>query len=214
MLRTNPVFLSYIERLASGEQGDSITLRSFEPGTKFIKQGENIRYVYIISDGITKCYRTEENGKDLIFEFLGKGEITGELEAIRGTTCLCNVEAITAVTAYAIPRELFLKLLRSDAELNGKILEELATRIDQTCVRASYQQAYPIEYGVLRLLMLQENQQVFFSKKDMADYLAITVRSFNRTIRQLREKNVLSTEGLHLDLCRKELDDLLRRFEE
>jgi len=214
MLRTNPVFLSYIERLASGEQGKGITLKSFEPGTRFIKQGEHIRYVYIISDGITKAYRTEENGKDIIFEFLGKGEITGELEAIRKTTCLCNVETITPVTAYTIPRELFLQLMRNDAELNGMLLEELATRIDQTCIRASYQQVYPIEYGLLRLLMLQEEQQVFFSKKDMADYLAITIRSFNRTVKQLREKNVLSTEGLHLDLSPKELDDLLKRFEE
>lgn len=203
-----------MERLAAGEHGDNIVIKSFPPGTRFIKQGENIHHVYIISDGITKCYRTEDNGKDLIFEFLGKGEITGELEAIRNTACLCNIEAITAVTAYTIPRDLFSRLIRTDTALNGILLEELATRIDQTCIRASYQQVYPIEYGLLRLLMLQEEQQVFFSKKDMADYLAITVRSFNRTIKQLREKNVLSTEGLHLDLSRKELDDLLRRFEE
>lgn len=214
MLRTNPVFLSYIERLASGEHGDSIVLKSFSAGTRFIRQGEHIRYVYIITDGITKCYRTEENGKDMIFEFLGKGEITGDLEAIRNTACLCNIEAITDVTAYTIPLELFRQLMRSDAELNRMLLEELATRIDQTCTRASYQQVYPIEYGLLRLLMLQEEQQIFFSKKDMADYLAITVRSFNRTVKQLREKNVLSTEGLHLDLSGKELDDLLRRLEE
>ena len=214
MLRTNPVFLSYIERLASGEHGDSITLKSFGPGTRFIKQGEHIRYVYIIKEGITKCYRSEENGKDMIFEFLGKGEITGDLEAIRNTSCLCNIETITAITVYTIPRELFTQLMRTDAELNGMLLEELALRIDQTCTRASYQQVYPIEYGLLRLLMLQEEQQIFFSKKDMADYLAITVRSFNRTIKQLREKNVLSTEGLHLDLSGKELDNLLRRFEE
>jgi CRP-like cAMP-binding protein len=203
-----------MERLAAGEHGDNIVIKSFTPGTRFIKQGENIHHVYIIKDGITKCYRTEDNGKDLIFEFLGKGEITGELETIRNTACLCNIEAITAVTAYTIPRDLFSRLIQTDTALNGILLEELATRIDQTCIRASYQQVYPIEYGLLRLLMLQEEQQVFFSKKDMADYLAITVRSFNRTIKQLREKNVLSTEGLHLDLSRKELDDLLRRFEE
>jgi CRP-like cAMP-binding protein len=214
MLRTNPVFLSYIERLAASEQGDRITLRSFEPGTKFVKQDEHIREVCIIREGITKCYRTEDNGKDLIFEFLGKGESIGELEVIRKAVCICNIEAITDVTAWAIPRELFSRLLQTDTELNGIVLEELATRIYQTCIRASYQQVYPIEYGLLRLLMLQEEQQVFFSKKDMADYLAITVRSFNRAIKQLREKNVISTEGLHLDLSGKELDALLRRFEE
>jgi len=213
MLRTNEQLLSYMERLLAGEQAGGITLASFPPGRRFIRQGETSRYVYVIREGITKCYIREDNGKDYIFEFLGKGEITGELEVIRKTVCLCNIAAITAVTAYAIPADVFAVLLRRDAELNRLVLEELATRIRQTCVRASYQQLYPIEYGLLRLLMLQAEAQVSFSKKDMADYLAITVRSFNRTIRQLREKNIVSMEGLQLDMSAQELDALLRRWE-
>ncbi|TWI86765.1 Crp/Fnr family transcriptional regulator [Chitinophaga japonensis] len=202
-----------MERLLAGEQAGGITLASFPPGERFIRQGETSRYVYVIRDGITKCYIREDNGKDYIFEFLGKGEITGELEVIRKTVCLCNIETITAVTAYAIPTGEFALLMRADAELNGLLLEELATRIQQTCVRASYQQLYPVEYGLLRLLKLQSEAKVRFSKKNMADYLAITVRSFNRTIRQLREKNVVSMEGLHLDMSPQELEELLRRWE-
>src|SRR5690606_5534101 len=152
--------LSYMERLLAGEQAGGIHLQSFSAGTRLIRQGETSRYVYVIREGITKCYIREDNGKDYIFEFLGKGEITGELEVIRKTVCLCSIEAITAVRAYAIPADVFAVLLRTDAELNTLVLEELATRIRQTCVRASYQQLYPIEYGLLRLLMLQAEAQV------------------------------------------------------
>lgn len=212
MLRTNPAFLSCMERLVAGKHGHHIAIQSFDPGMKLIRQEDHIHKVYVLLEGIIKCYMTEENDKNLIFEFLGKGEITGELEAIRKAPSICNVEAVTAVKAYTLSQELFTMLMHSDAELNRVLLEELATRLAQTCVRASYQQLYPIEYGLIRLLMLQEAQQVFFSKRDMADYLAITIRSFNRAVKQLRERKVLTAEGFQLGISEKELEELLRRF--
>jgi len=194
--------------------GNTVARKSFVPGARLIRQGDTISHVYIIIDGITKCYIAEDNGKDYIFEFLGKGEVTGDLEAIRQEKCLCNIEAITPVTAYAIPHSLFSSLVLSNPEFNSLLIHELATRIHQTCIRASYQQLYPVEYALLRLLSLEADQQLLIPKKDMAAYLGISVRSFNRTLKELREKNILDTGGLNIDLSKKQLEEILRRFEE
>lgn len=208
MFRTNPDFSAYMAQLP----GHRLLSRCWSPGEAIVRQGAGIQQVYVIREGITKCYMREDNGKDYIFEFLGPGEITGELEAIRNAPCICTIEAITPVTAWTMPHSDFNALLASDASLNRLVMGELATRLVQTCVRTSYQQVYPLEYGLLRFLMLQEAQQVFFSKQDMAAYLGITVRSFNRTLQQLRAKKVIAVDGLQLDLTRNELDALLRRF--
>lgn len=214
MLFTNPDFSAYMEQLAGSSQGGHIATRQYAPGAMLLRQGENIHHVYIIREGITKCYMREENGKDFIFEFLGQGEVTGELEVIRKAACLCTIEAITPVSAWAIPRDLFSSWLYKDATLNRLVMEELATRLAQTCIRASYQQIYPLEYGLLRFLVLIEQQELHLSKKDIAGYLAISVRSFNRTIKQLREKKVVATEGLQLHLSEQQLEALLRRFDD
>lgn len=195
-------------------ENSAVIQKHFAPGARLIMQGDTIHHVYIIRDGITKCYMAEDNGKDYIFEFLGKGEVTGELEAIKKEKCLCNIEAITPVTAYAIPHSLFSSLLLSNPEFNSLLMEELATRITQTCIRASYQQLYPVEYALLRLLTLEAAQQIQIPKKDMAAYLGISVRSFNRTLKELREKQIMSTEGLMIDLSKKQLEQILKRFEE
>jgi len=192
----------------------AVIQKSFAPGTRLIRQGDIIHHVYIIMDGITKSYITEDNGKDYIFEFLGKGEVTGELEAINEGKCLCNIEAITPVTAYAIPQPLFSSLVLNSPDFNKLLIRELATRLIQTCVRASYQQLYPVEYALLRLLALEADQQILLAKKDMAAYLGISVRSFNRTLKDLREKNILGTKGLNMDLSKQQLDEILKRFEE
>lgn len=195
MLRTNLNFLSFIERFyAANKENEQITLKVFSAGFRFIEQGEKIRNIYIVKEGITKCFISEENGKDFIIEFLGKGEVVGELEAIKKIDCLCNVEAISEVTAYAIPDHFFLKLTEENTEFNRILLQELSTRIIQTSSRASFQQLYTLEYGLMKLLKLQTEENITVSKEDMAAYLGISVRSFNRILKQLRAKNTFSED--------------------
>lgn len=189
MLRTNLVFLSFIERYVEENTASNITLKIFPSGFRFITQGEKIKNIYIIKEGITKCFISEENGKDFIIEFLGKGEVAGELEAIKKIDCLCNVEAISEIMVFAIPDHVFISLIENNLEFNKILLQELSTRIIQTSSRASFQQLYTLEYGLLKLLKLQTEEQILISKEDMAAYLGISVRSFNRTLQQVKAKN-------------------------
>lgn len=153
-----------------------------------MRQGETIANIYMIKDGITKCFISEENGKDFIIAFLGKGEVIGELEALQKIDCLCNVEAISEVTAYAVPDYVFAELIAKNPTFTKFLLQELSTRIIQTSTRASFQQLYTLEYGLSKLLKLQDEAQIIISKEDMAAYLGISVRSFNRTLKSLLDK--------------------------
>lgn len=197
MLRTNPYFLSFANSV------EDPPVKCFNAGERLMVQDKNAREILILKSGVTKCYRSEENGKELIFEFLGKGEILGDLETILGRACLCSVEAITPVEAYVFSIEKFDALIDTDKVFHRKLLEELALRIYQTSTRASYQQNYPIEYSLIKFLLIQKEQQLSFSKQDIADYLAITVRSLNRTVKQLREG------GVNPELAEGELTQLL-----
>lgn len=189
MLRTNLAFLSFIERYSAENTETNITLKNFKAGYRLIEQGDKISNIYIIKEGISKCFISEENGKDFIIEFLGKGEVVGELEALKKIDCLCNVAAISELTAYVIPDYVFLSLIQKSSEFTTILLQELSTRIIQTSTRASFQQLYTVEYALLKLLQLQADEHISISKDDMAAYLGISVRSFNRSLKQLIEKD-------------------------
>lgn len=188
MLRTNLNFLSFITEYVTGESSHPIVLKSFKKGTRFIEQGEKTNFVYLIKEGISKCFITEENGKNYILEFLGKGEIIGEIEAIKKINCLCNLEAITPLTLFAIPHQFFLDLINKEPKFNQILLDELSTRLIQTSSRSSYQQLYSLEHGLVKLLQLQKEEDIAISKDDMAAYLGITVRSFNRMLKKINKK--------------------------
>ncbi|WP_316734711.1 Crp/Fnr family transcriptional regulator [Pedobacter aquatilis] len=187
MLRTNLTLLTFIESLLNEPQThQNIKLKDFPAGYRLIEQGDKINNLYIIKDGITKCFISEENGKDFIIEFLGKGEVVGELEALKKIDCLCNVEAISKISAFVIPHHYFLSLIETNVNFTKILLQELSTRIIQTSSRASFQQLYTLEYGLAKLLKLQTEADLEITKEDMAAYLGISVRSLNRTLKTLK----------------------------
>ncbi|MBO9595386.1 MAG: Crp/Fnr family transcriptional regulator [Niabella sp.] len=187
MLRTNQSFLAYIQHLYEAQpRKEDIIQKTFTGGKKLLTQHGNVSRVMFIREGIAKCFFTEENDKDYIVEFLGRGEVIGEIESIRGTPCLCTIEAITTVDVYALSLPYFSALIKKDLTLNNLLLDVFAQRIVHTSSRASYQQLYTIEHSLSRLLALQKQQGIEISKEDMAAYLGVTIRSLNRALKALK----------------------------
>lgn len=186
MLRTNLSFLSFIRNLHEKQlHPEDIVLRNYSTGDFLLQQGAKSSKVFIVKEGIIKCFFSEDNGKDYILEFLSEGEIAGEIEVIKNMNCLCSVEAITNVRTYAINIPFFKQLLEKDLHFNKLLLDVLAERIINTSSRASSQQLYTIEYGLKKILDLQTKQNITVSKEDMAAYLGVTIRSLNRALKNL-----------------------------
>lgn len=189
MLRTNQTFLDYLEQLYTRQDHKgNIVLKSFEKGDKILTQNEISAKIMLIKTGITKCYFVEENDKEYIVEFLGKGEIIGEIEVIKNVPCLCSIEAITEVTVYSMSIPYFQSLIKNDLSLNNLLLDVFAERIVNTSSRASYQQLHTTEHTLSQLLEVK-SREMEISKEDMAAYLGITVRSLNRALKELQENN-------------------------
>lgn len=185
MLRTNQSFLVYVQALYEQRQRkEDIIIKQYAKGQKLFFQNEKATKVMLIKEGIAKCFFTEDNDREYILEFLGKGEIIGEIEFIRKIVCLCNMEAMTDLMAYAIDPDYFSELIKNDLKLNNLLLNVFAERIIHTSSRASYQQLYTIEHSLGKLLELQSKQQIAISKDDMASYLGVSVRSLNRTLKK------------------------------
>ncbi|WP_336689053.1 MULTISPECIES: Crp/Fnr family transcriptional regulator [unclassified Chryseobacterium] len=189
MLRTNQTFLDYLEGLYSSEEHKgNIVLESFEKGDKILIQNQISTKIMLVKSGITKCYFVEESGKEYIVEFMGKGEIIGEIEVIKNVPCICSIEAITEVTVYSMSIPYFQALIKKDLTLNNLLLDVFAERIFNTSSRASYQQLHKTEHTLSQLLEVK-SREMEISKEDMATYLGTTVESLNRALEELQENN-------------------------
>ncbi|EHQ41599.1 Crp/Fnr family transcriptional regulator [Myroides odoratus] len=193
MIRTNETFLHYLDELYLQHTypSDAIAIVTFAPGDYLFLQNEKASHVLLIKQGVTKVFFEEENEKEYIVEFLGKGEIIGDIEYIRKIEGLCNVQALDVVETYVLSYTFFQSLLNKDSALYELLLDAFASRIVNTARRASYQQLYTIEYSLHQLVEMQKKQAITLSKEDMAAYLGISVRSLNRSLKQLKEGEVV-----------------------
>jgi len=189
MIRTHLKLLAFIENHYLNKAVPKPILKhTYSAGALILKQGSPSSHVYFIQQGITKVYFNEENGKDYILEFLGKGQIIGEIEALKKAICLCNIEAITNTTLYSIPKSYFNDLITSDTVFSKLILDELADRIINTNSRSSIEQLYKIEYTLLHLIYLLDKEQIKPNKEDIASYLGVTIRRLEIVLIKLKYK--------------------------
>ena len=185
IVKTNEAILAYTYQLKQADTKGNIEQKGINKQELIVAQGNPNYFVYLIISGIAKCFITESNGKNFIIEFLGKGEIFGELEVIKRIPNVSSIEAMTELDVFKIRGDYFRDLLEKDAQFNQLIIEELSNRIIHTATRSAYQQIYSTENTVLKLLRLKTDD---ISKEDLAEYLGITVRSLNRTINTLKDK--------------------------
>ncbi|MDT7831844.1 Crp/Fnr family transcriptional regulator [Flavobacteriaceae bacterium S356] len=188
MIRTHIELLEYIEAL-NAKGLDYFKEETFEPKQVIIEENKRYSYVYIIKKGITKVYLSDENGKDFIQEFLSEGMEFGELEVFSGKPSFCRIESITNVIIYKISYTHFNRLLETDKHFNRLVLKGMAKKISYKAPRHSYQHSYPIEDNIVKLKEMYPEIEKVITKKDIASYLGITLRSLNRTLSDINHKD-------------------------
>lgn len=185
MIRTDIDFLAYVEIL-NEKYPDYFLLESYASHAILLEQQKRYHSLYIIKNGIAKCYLSDENGKDFIQEFLGEGMAFGELEVFSENLSFCTIEAISNINVYKISYEHFNKLLGNDAVFNRLVIKSMAAKIAYKAPRHSFQQSYSIEENIIKLKKSYPDYDTIFSKNDIANYLGITLRSLNRTLNNLK----------------------------
>ena len=187
MIRTNQRFIPYIEELR--KKGTyRIEVNAFGPKQTILEQDHRYSTVYLIKSGIVKCAISDENGKEFIQEFLGEGMEFGELEVFSEKLTICSVTAVTYLETYSFSLSTYNQLLKKDEVFNNLVMKALTDKIRYKAPRHSYQHSHPIEDKVLRLQKLFPDLITVLPKKDIANYIGVTIRSLNRALKQLEQK--------------------------
>jgi len=184
MIRKSPIFLQLIQELIASDALKTLA-REFQKGEHLITQGSAIQDVFVIRQGLIKCFISEDNGKEYILEFLGEGEVLGEIEAIKRIPCISTVEALTPTSVYKIDISTFTHLLQKEQKLNWAVVDLMATRLANTAIRSSRQQLYSLSHTLANLMEVLDSGKIPFTKQDLSAYLGISVRSLNRLLREM-----------------------------
>jgi CRP/FNR family cyclic AMP-dependent transcriptional regulator len=126
--------------------------RNFQKGAILITCSDQSDTVYFVLEGELKICITDEDGKELILNFISAGESFGELAVFTGEPRSADVIARTACKLLIISKQDYLLALQSHPELTMAALEYQARLVQKLTHQASSLALVDVFGRIIRLL--------------------------------------------------------------
>jgi len=109
---------------------------TFEPGQVMFREGDAADAAYVIIDGTVEI-TVDTPGGPLLVNTLGEGDVVGETAIFGDVPRTATATAKTRLEALRVCKDLFLDLVRDNADAAMQINRVLAARLANTTARLS-----------------------------------------------------------------------------
>jgi CRP/FNR family nitrogen fixation transcriptional regulator len=172
----------------------------YRGGSKLFGQAEPADYVYQIREGAVRTYKLLSDGRRQIGAFLLRGDILG---AEDGEVHRFTAEIMVDTTLWiAKRRRLFARLAKGDIsaannvrELITKNLEHIENHLLLLGRQKSLEKVAAFLLEIDRRLGQPEVMVLPMTRRDIADYLGMTIETVSRALSSLQEERILSLMG-------------------
>jgi CRP/FNR family transcriptional regulator len=106
-----------------------LTERRFKPRQVLFSTGDPAERVYLLLKGRVKIYQVAENGKEIILDVVGKGDVVGDMAVVQEGERTACAQAIDETVAVSISWEDFSHLMQQSPRLGVAMMELMAHRL-------------------------------------------------------------------------------------
>ena len=192
----SPEQLEYIQQYKEGDL-------TADRGTVFLSQGKTSRHLNTVLDGVLIRYRTLEDGRRQIVNFMFPGDLIG-LQGAFDEPCSHSVEALLDVRLCVFQRSDFLDLVRLHPDLGYDLiwlaakeetaLEEHLVALGQRSAkeRVAYLAVWLIDRALDTCIAGKDNSlDLPITQNQIADMLGLSLVHTNRTLRALEKEGLV-----------------------
>ena len=180
--------------------------RQFAKGELIILAEEEGDALFVIQEGQVEVSLVHEDGRGVILSFLGSGEVFGELALLDGKPRSANVVASAPTILLMLRRADFLQLLAAMPQIAVSLLEELAERLRRTDQQveglALFNVASRLAKTLLRLALERGTEtaeglalQDQLTHQQLANMTGSTRETVSRVLKQLEYQGYISRRG-------------------
>ena len=106
----------------------SAAIREFPRGALIFKPSPNPEYVYLLEQGLVRMYRESPQAEQVTFGYVQPGEVFGECAVFRDRPRESFAEAHENSTVLRLPRQRFVRAIRSTPSLMFAIAKQIEGR--------------------------------------------------------------------------------------
>ena len=198
----------FLDLLAQRDRDDLAemgTFRRYRAGERVMSQGDESDFVVVVLEGEVKVTLDTPDGREVVLNIYGHGDVVGEFEALGGyTTRTANVVALETIGCRVLTKQAFLDYLMAhpgaSLALVRLMIRRLAAadrrRVDATTADASHTLAtFLIELVRWDGAAGEDAPEVHFplAQHDLASLLGVSRNSIVRALSRLRSRNLVVT---------------------
>jgi len=180
---------------------------SFSEGEVIYEEGQNSNYIYLISKGLIKCHKLDEQGKDLTTALYREDDLFGYTSFTQNTPYQETATAIQDAVLIGISKNELKDVLNSNHKVTLELIQLLTD--DLTIVKDQLlQMAYSsvkkrTASTILKFaekLNRKSHEGIRISRNDLASVAGIALESLIRTLSSFKDMGIIEIEGRNIKI--------------
>jgi CRP/FNR family transcriptional regulator, cyclic AMP receptor protein len=196
LLKMNPMFAGLgadeLQRIASLCQ-----TRQFGAGEMLFQKGDSGGALYGVRRGQIRIETGASDGSRLTLNFLGRGDLFGEVAVLDGQSCTADATAGEASELFVLRREDLLSFLEREPRVAVKLIMLLCRRIRWMSERMEESVLQPLPVRLARRLCALASDfgsEVHISQQQLGVFVGAARESVNRQLQHWRKDGILDLQ--------------------
>ncbi len=184
----------------------------FDEGRVLFRKGDPGDKLYVVLAGRISIGTTSEDGKEVVFNVLGRGEVFGEIALLDGKARTADATAMAECHLLVLERKDFMPFLESHPEVAARLIAVLCERV--RWVSQSYEDALFMDLPARlakRLLILAESYgepagatatriEFPLSQQELAKMAGVSRESVNKLLRAWQAQGLIAHDHSHVTI--------------
>jgi CRP-like cAMP-binding protein len=191
-------------------------VRTYAPGEEIFGPKREPENVWLVEHGLVRLHRLAPDGRQVTIALVRPGHVFGGISVLSDSPRISFAEAMRRSTCWRIPRETFLRVVRSDPEAGFAITKEVAGRMARIESRLEDLAFRNVESRLARTLLRLAEEfgqpagdwiqlEVSLTQAELATLVGTTRQSISETLGGLVARGAVARDRGRLALKRDAL---------